>query len=154
MVRSTRTNCGLIVRAQRSWSSPPAASRPLRSTAPTGGMYLRLRRLSDCCANRELGTLEADVGDVRRPAQKRERGGVVARCKRRDLRDAGSARIGEELGGDRRADAAVLMRVGDGEGGLRAPWPGAREPGERGRLRGALPRSDERRMAAGDRRRL
>src|SRR5436309_10497832 len=104
IVRSTRTNCGLIVRAQRSCSSPPAASRPLRSTAPTGGMYLRLR---DCGANRELGALEANVDDVRRASQEREGGGVVARCECRDLRDAGSAGIGKQLGGERGADAAV-----------------------------------------------
>ena len=93
-------------------------------------MYLRLR---DRRADRELGALEANVGDVRRSAQEGERRGVVARGERCDLRDAGSARVGEQLGGEGRADAALLVVVGNLEGDLGA-LAVADETGDRDRL--------------------
>src|SRR3954454_1487559 len=113
MVRSTRTNCGLIVRAQRACSSPAFASSALTSTA------LTRFRLCDRCADRELGTFELDVSYTRDPAQQRNRRRVAARGERSDLGDACRARVCNELPREGGPDAAVLVLVSDREGNLR-----------------------------------
>src|SRR3954454_8928987 len=130
IVRRTRTNCGLIVCAQSScWSG--ALSISVRSS--TGRAYL-----GDRGADRELRALELDVDDAGDATDERECGGVLGRGESGDLGEPGQARVGDQLAGERGADAAMLVAVRDGEGDLGAAAGGACEPGDRRRLRVAL----------------
>src|SRR5437763_9414770 len=108
------------------------------------------RGSGDCGADCLLGPLEANFEDARAAADERERGAVVARGERADLRDAGRARVVEEHARERGADAAVLVLVGDREGDLRRLPPGADELRDRRRPAVAEDMGDERVMAAVD----
>ena len=89
------------------------------------------------------GALEADVEHLRHAPQQRERSAVVARRERGDLLIAGRARVAEQLGGEGRADASMLVRVGDGERDLGTVASLAHEPRDRNRDRIALDIGDE-----------
>src|SRR5205085_1355251 len=109
IVRRTRTNCGLIVRAQRSCSSPAPSSRASR---PIALMRLNLR---DSRAYGELGPVELNFANVRDATDERESRPILAPGERRDLADAGRTSVRDELGRKRRADAVMLLGVGNGE---------------------------------------
>ena len=87
-------------------------------------------------------------------ADERERRSVVARGERGDLGDARGPGVGDQLGGQCRADAVVLVRVGDRKGDLGARAVGPGKAGDRNRLRVALEMGDERVMGAIDGREL
>ena len=89
--------------------------------------------------------MSSTFGDA---AKQRDGGRVVARHEGGDLGDAGRAGVRDQLRGERRADAALLVLVGDREGDLGAAAV-ANEPRDRDRLRVALDVRDERMTGRG-----
>lgn len=87
-------------------------------------------------------------------ADESERMRVVAAHEGVDLCDAGGARVGDELAGERGADAAMLVLVRNGEGDLRVAVGVAREAGDRDGKRIPVDVADERVMVRVDPRKL
>src|SRR5690348_9864693 len=87
--------------------------RPVASSRPAS----RSTR-SDRRADPAVGAFEPRRELAEGSAEERQRGAVVARDERGELGDARRPRVGDELRRQRRADAALLVLVGDLEGDL------------------------------------
>src|SRR5581483_78563 len=105
-------------------------------------------------ADRLLRPVEADLEDPSGPPDERKRSAVLARRLGGDLRDPGGAGVVEEHPCQRRADAAVLVAVGDDERDLGRLATRAHELGEPRGLWVAGDRRDEGVVLAVDSRKL